>query len=161
MKELLNKISSYNLFNNLFPGIVFTGIIAKTTHYDLIQENLLVGIFLYYFIGLIISRFGSIIIEPILKRIGFIKFADYNDFVHASKKDAKIELLSEVNNTYRTISSMMLLIFLTYIYEKLSGTEESLYNMHFLIVLIIITILFIASYKKQTNYIKKRVENIK
>lgn len=159
MNELISKISSYNLFNNFFPGIVFAGIITKVTHYNLIQDNLLVGLFFYYFIGLIISRFGSIVIEPILKGIGIIKFANYKDFIQASIKDIKIELLSEVNNTYRTITSMLVLILIIMLYEKIGSSIEPLYNLTFVVVLIIILILFIFSFKKQTKYLKKRIDS--
>jgi hypothetical protein len=32
---------------------------------------------LYYFVGLAVSRFGSLIIEPLLKRFSFVRFAAY------------------------------------------------------------------------------------
>ena len=67
MKELLDKLSSYNLFNYLFPGILFVTIAKETTSLDLLQENIITGVFLYYFIGLVISRVGSLLIEPLLK----------------------------------------------------------------------------------------------
>ncbi|EKD88152.1 MAG: hypothetical protein ACD_35C00035G0002 [uncultured bacterium] len=55
MKDLVEKISSYNLFNNLFPGVVFVTILGKFTTYDFIQKDLIIGLFFYYFIGLVIS----------------------------------------------------------------------------------------------------------
>jgi len=112
MKELFDKISSYNLFNYLLPGILFVAISKQLTTYNFIQENDFIGAFFYYFIGMVISRFGSIFIEPILKKLSFLKFADYKDFVSASKKDEKVELFSEVNNTYRTIISMLVILLL-------------------------------------------------
>src|SRR4051812_27803201 len=110
IKDILEKISSYNIFNYLIPGTLFVFISKNLGTYNLVQDNVVVGIILYYFIGMIISRIGSIFIEPFLKKVNFVKFADYKDFVAASKVDSKIELLSEVNNTYRTISSMLLLL---------------------------------------------------
>jgi len=103
MKDILSKLSSYNLFNYLFPGILFVIVASKVTHYSLIQQDVVIGVFLYYFIGLVVSRFGSLVIEPILRKTSFLRFADYEDFVAALKKDEKLELLSEVNNTYRTL----------------------------------------------------------
>ena len=67
MKELLDKLSSYNIFNYLLPGILFSVLASKTTELNLIQIDIILGVFVYYFIGLIISRIGSLIIEPILK----------------------------------------------------------------------------------------------
>lgn len=68
MKDLLDKISSYNLFNYLFPGILFAVISKEFTSYSLLQDNLIVGAFIYYFIGLVVSRFGSLVIEPASKK---------------------------------------------------------------------------------------------
>ena len=117
MKDLLDKISSYNLFNYLLPGILFVCISKYFTDYNFIQDNDFIGAFLYYFIGMVISRFGSLFVEPILKRISFLKFADYESFIVASKKDEKIELFSEVNNTYRTITALFIILLLLKIYN--------------------------------------------
>ena len=118
MKELLDKISSYNIFNYLFPGIVFVVILSKISSYNLVQSDIITGAFLYYFIGLIVSRVGSLFIEPFLKWLRFLKFSDYSKFVAASKVDSKIELFSEVNNMYRTLCSLFFLISLANVYES-------------------------------------------
>jgi hypothetical protein len=158
MKELLDKISSYNIFNYLFPGVIFAVIANRITHYPFIQEDVIVGAFLYYFIGLVISRFGSLLIEPILKWLHFVKFAGYKEFVTASKKDEKLELLSEVNNMYRTLISLFLLIFLLRGYEKIESKYciPSQWSAGILILLLITMFLF--AYRKQTSYIKNRIE---
>src|SRR5271167_2488702 len=97
MKELLDKLSSYNIFNYLLPGVVFVALTGDLISYSVGGQDILKSAFLYYFTGLVISRFGSLIIEPLMKRISLIKFASYKDFVAASKKDEKIELFSEEN----------------------------------------------------------------
>jgi hypothetical protein len=112
MKDILSKLSSYNLFNYLLPGIIFVVLGSELTRYSFIQQDIVTGVFLYYFIGLVVSRFGSLVIEPLLKRISFLQFVDYKDFTSASKKDDKLELLSEVNNTYRTLCAVFILLLL-------------------------------------------------
>ena len=157
MKELIDKISSYNLFNNLLPGILFVIIIEKITTYSLIQENIIIGVFLYYFIGLIISRFGSLVVEPLLKLIRFLKFTKYEDYISAEHKDPKIKVLLEANNMYRAIISLIILLLLSKLYEYIESMIPIIknYNVYFLIVLILI--IFLCSYRKQTNYIRRRV----
>lgn len=157
MKEILERISSYNLFNYLLPGTVFVFILSKTSDFNLIQKDLLIGGFLYYFIGLIISRIGSVIIEPILSKISFIKFADYSDFVTYSKVDSKIDILSESNNMYRTMISLFLCLLLTRLYQWLSGLIGLSEHTGNTILLLLVLILFLFSYRKQTNYITKRI----
>lgn len=160
MKEFLEKISSYNLFNYLLPGIIFVVIAKEFLGYSLIQTDVVVGVFLYYFIGLVISRFGSLTIEPILKKVRFLKFADYKDFVSASKLDSKIEIFSEANNTYRTFCSMLLLLLLLklYIFIEFFHPWLKAWDVHILIELLLV--LFVCSYKKQTGYITKRIRAV-
>jgi hypothetical protein len=157
-KDLLDKISSYNIFNYLLPGILFVFITKEITGYSLIQENNLIGVFIYYFIGLVVSRFGSLFVEPFLKKIRFLKFSEYKYFVLASKKDSKIELLSEVNNTYRTILSMLLILSFEYVYIYIKTTFNISHNLTSVIITLITTTIFLFSYRKQTNYITKRID---
>lgn len=158
IKDILDKLSSYNIFNYLLPGTIFVFILNKYVGYNFIQSDLLIGGFLYYFIGMIISRCGSIFVEPFLKWIKFLKFEDYKNYISASKKDSKIELLSEVNNSYRTIVSMFLLLlslkFYRYSIAKINISDEISLG----ILVSILFILFMYSYRKQTNYITKRVK---
>ena len=158
MNELLNKLSSYNLFNYLFPGIIFVILAERVTDYSLIQEDIVIGAFLYYFIGLVVSRFGSLIIEPFLKKVSFLRFADYKNFVIASKKDEKIELFSEVNNTYRTLCSLFTLLILLKIYGKIEVKYPALKEWDAIILVVLLLVMFLLSYRKQTSYITKRVE---
>jgi hypothetical protein len=158
MKEIIDKISSYNLFNHLFPGVLFVILTKELTHYSLIQSDIVIGVFLYYFIGLVICRFGSLIIEPIFLKIHFLKFGKYTDFISACRKDSKIETLTEVNNMYRTLTSMFVLLLLIKIYELVASRFQSfsVWIPYILIILCLVT--FICSYKKQTDRISKRIE---
>ncbi len=158
MKDLLDKLSSYNIFNYLFPGVVFVVLASKLTSYNFIQQDILLGVFLYYFIGLVISRIGSIFIEPVLKFIKFLKFADYKRFVKASKADTTIDTLSEVNNMYRTICSLFLILIAINGFEWLSTKWLFLSERKFETLTAFLFLLFLFSYRKQTNYITKRIE---
>lgn len=158
MKEILDKISSYNFFNYLLPGIVFSYLLRETTTINIIQNDIVIGLFLYYFVGLVVSRIGSVVIEPIFKKIKLVKFSDYKDFIAAAKNDSKIDLFSEVNNTYRTITSIAFsLVFMKltlYLFSILSLSIQ----IQKLIGIIALFILFSSAYRKQTNYITKRIE---
>ncbi len=158
MKDLLDKLSSYNIFNYLFPGVVFVVLASKFTSYNFIQQDILLGAFLYYFIGLVISRIGSIFIEPLLKFIKFLKFADYKRFVKASKADTTIDTLSEVNNMYRTICSLFLILIAINGFEWLSTKWLFLSERKFETLTAFLFLLFLFSYRKQTHYITKRIE---
>jgi hypothetical protein len=159
MKELLDKIASYNLFNYLLPGVLFVVLANWITNYSFPQDNLILGAFVCYFIGLVISRIGSLLIEPFLKKISFLKFADYSDFISASKKDSKIEILSEVNNMYRTLCSMLLVLSFLKLFEILTIKVPFLLSFSPYLLIILLIVLFLYSYRKQTSYIKKRINS--
>jgi hypothetical protein len=158
LKGVFDKISSYNIFNYLLPGILFIYLTGEISGYNLIQDNNFVGAFLYYFSGMVVSRFGSLVIEPFLKWIKFVKFKDYKLFVNASRIDSKIALLSEVNNTYRTILSMLVLFCLQYPYLIAKDFFLISHTTTVILVIVFISILFLFSYRKQTAYISKRIE---
>jgi hypothetical protein len=158
MNELLTKISSYNLFNYLLPGVIFAVLAGDTFRFPILQRDLISAGFLCYFVGLVISRFGSLVVEPILKRLSFIKFSDYRDFVTASKEDNQIAVLSEANNTYRTFSSLFILLLLLRIYAKVEGKIRSLKGWDAAILILLLLVMFLFSYRKQTSYVSKRVK---
>jgi hypothetical protein len=158
MKEFIEHIGSYNLFNYLLPGVVFSVVVQKSTEFSFLPENIILISFICYFIGMIISRIGSLIIEPLLKKVKFVKFKDYKEYVEASKKDSKLEILSEQNNTYRTVISMILLIGIVKLYEFFTIQFPVLQKFNFYLIFIIALLLFLYAYKKQTSYISKRIE---
>jgi hypothetical protein len=160
MADFVTKLSSYNLFNYLLPGIIFVILADTVTNYSFSQENVITGLFLYYFIGMVISRVGSLIVEPVLKRISFVKFAEYKDYVNASKKDERLELLSEVNNTYRTLCALFMVTLLLVGYEKLEGNWPFLRERAVIILTVLLLLLFLVSYRKQAAYVAQRCKMV-
>lgn len=160
MEKIIEKMDSYNIFNYLLPGAIFDYMFEILFHMKLVQGNIVENLFVYYFLGMILSRIGSIIIGPICKKIKWVKFADYGDFIKASEKDDMVKLLSEVNNTYRTLLSggIVLIVFKIYFFivEKLSISND----INKIIAIVFIVVLFALSYRKQTKYVANRVKKV-
>ncbi|MFV0159201.1 hypothetical protein OBK24_12205 [Empedobacter falsenii] len=159
MNEFFNKLSSYHLFNNLLPGILFVVLLNKFTEYQINYDNLLVSAFLFYFLGMTISRISSIIIEPFLKKIKFVRFKEYKLFVEAYKKDNKLEIFVETNNKFRVLFTMLILIILAKLFYSinLDYLDLTLKTQEY-ILLISLAVIYLFSYRKQTNYITKRID---
>ena len=155
IKEFADKLSSYNLFNYFFPGLIFVVILKETTNYNLYQKDLLIGAFLYYFIGLIISRIGSVLIENFLKhkKIDFVKELDIIKLLKAFKADHKIEIFFEVCNMYRTITAMFLLLILIKGYEIIIKNLIQHNSLLYIILEILGFMIFLFAYKKQNKYV--------
>lgn len=158
MKEFLDKLASYHLFNYLLPGGLFVFLANKFVNIDLYQTDIVFGLFLYYFIGLVISRIGSLILEPFLRRSKFVAFADYKDFVYASKIDLKIEQILEVNNMYRTLFTLFLVLFLMKLYKLIEASIHFVAVWDEYLFIGILFFMFLFSYKKQSRLISERVK---
>ena len=157
MKEALEKLGTYNLFNYLLPGCVFSCI---AEHYKLLtirQGETIADLFVFYFVGLVISRLGSLIVEPALKKAGIIKFGAYADFVKVSASDPKIEVLSEVNNMYRTLAAMFASLALLKFWTSLSARVGICSEVAQWFAIIGGLFLFIVSYRKQSAYVASRI----
>ena len=158
MEEVIKSISKYNILNYLIPGTIFCILLRLMTPYDLIQPEITIGLFLYYFVGMIISRVGSLIVEPLFKFVGILKYAPYDAYVEASQKDSKIEQLSETNNIYRTVVAMCMMLLMLILTSWLVIYFQIEPNFLQFVVVVFLIILFVASHRKQTNFIKKRIE---
>jgi hypothetical protein len=157
MNDLLGKISTYNLFNYLLPGILFVFIAKDFAGYNFLQSNDIFGAVLYYFIGMVISRIGSLVVEPIVKCMKIIKIAERDAFCFAAKKNARIELFLEINNTYRTIVAMFILLLLLKAYHHFQSLGNIPENGTALAVVILLLVIFLFAYRKQANYIKEEI----
>ena len=114
------------------------------------------------------SRIGSIFIEEALKKLKikkepYIVFADYKQYCAASEAKPFIATLSEVNNTYRTMVAVLLTLTAIYLYDVF--IFDFITNLapvgHKVVIIslgLLLALLFVKSYKKQTDYVKKQVE---
>ena len=159
-ENLIEKITRYNLFNHLLPGVVFMLISSYIFGFNIEKLSgfgAMFALFFAYFLGTVISRIGSILIEPILKWIGFVKFAEYDDFLSAAKVDTKIDKLSEENNVYRTYIAVFIILLLLVIVKSLVIHYSLNNNQVMAAGLFLLFVLFLFSYRKQTWYIRKRI----
>lgn len=157
-KYMLEKITSYDIFNNLLPGTVFCYLVEKFTRFDYITGPIWQKLFLYYFVGVLLSRLGSLVVERALKNLKIINFAKYTDYIYASQEDHTIQILNEKNNMYRTIIAMFFVFTLTLLLDWFcldSFLKLTISRRRIMIIgiLFLFIILFIFSYRKQTKYI--------
>lgn len=159
MSEILSKISSYNIVNYIIPGGIFTYFFAYIFEDFIKTDNTLLLLFFMYFIGMCISRIGSIILEPIFKMTSFLENEPYIEYLKACEKDEKIIELLETSSLYRTLSSGFAISSITLTVININD-GLSIYNsaqdIKFLLS-IFLFILFSFSYRKQTKYIAKRI----
>lgn len=160
METFLDKLSRYHILNNLIPGIAFLYIIDVIGIYGTAFDNAYGVFFIGYIAGMVLSRFGSVIIEPWFKSWRIVKYAPYPDFLKAEQKDSKINTLLEENNMYRTLVTMFIIVLLLYGCSLIPVVNTFMHTKWAtLVLLVLLLVLYALAYRKQTSYIKKRVEN--
>lgn len=160
MSDIISKITSYNLFNNLVPGVVFSYAASSLGITTIETGNLPADFIMFYFVGVMISRFGSLFVEPALRYTRVATYADYNSYLTACKKDKKIDILVEDNNQYRTYISLFVILVIALIFDATSAKLELSDTSRKLVILIAALVLFTMAYRKQTFYICRRVLHI-
>ncbi len=155
---IIDKLSQYNFLTNILPGTVLCLLLHYLVGYNLLLSDYYLAGILFYFAGIVNSRLGSLVVEPLLKRLKILVFAPYSDFVKAEKQDAKLTVISQENNTYRSYVSVMFIVLLAYLYKITLANIEVVANNEIVILLALLIVLFVCSYRKQTNYVRERVE---
>ena len=160
LSGFLEKISSYNIFNNLLPGVTYIFLTAPRVGSLIPKDDILLEFFTLYFVGAAISRIGSLAIEPLFKWLKFVRFLEYSRYVVACRADAKIDTLSETNNMYRSVLTSVALAVAT---RTLANYESSVAwsrERVITVLLLVLALIFAFAYRKQTNYITKRVDAV-
>lgn len=159
LKLLIDKLSQYNFLTNILPGTVLCIVLGQVVGYNILfTHDWYVQGILFYFVGMVNNRFGSIVVEPLCKNTGLVSFVPYRDFVKAEKEDAKITTLSMENNVFRSYISVCLLSVIAWGYKLLEGAIPFFLDVRTILLLIALLVLFCLSYRKQTKYVKQRVE---
>lgn len=166
--KIIDKVSSYQLFNYLFPGIIFINGIECTTSIVYPSDNVLFRFLIYYIAGMVISRIGSTIIEPICKKLCIVVYASYSNFLKALKgtedgqikPDPKLDVLVMENNTYRTLIATFLLMLFVYGLDHFNWFHIfNNSNWSMFVYLPLLIALFLLSFRKQTTFVRSRTHS--
>lgn len=111
----------------------------------------------YYFVGMALSRVGSLLVEPVLRRLSVVKSGEYEKYLQASEVDPKLELMIEISNTYRTLATtfIVLLFFVFYLYTTSSLGLNPQWQLRLAVALL--SLLFLAALSKQSDFVSKRI----
>lgn len=159
MEKFLEKISRYHLLTNLIPGVLFLYLVNLLGIFRLDMMDVLMDLFVGYFAGMVLSRIGSVVIEPWYQKWKIVKYAPYPEFLKAEQSDPKISELLSDNNMYRTFIAMFMVLLLLYTGHIIPQVDELMHTQWaILILLVLLLALFIFAFRKQTSYIRKRVK---
>lgn len=157
-KTIIDKVSQYNFITNILPGTILCIVLKYLVGYDIIVDEPYLNGFIFYFIGMINNRIGSLFIEPLCKWIHIVEFARYSDYIDAEKSDAKLSVLNMENNAFRSYISLSFITLTAFLYRDYISIWVFIHCHRELVILCILLLVFVLSYRKQTSFIRKRVE---
>lgn len=154
IKIIIDRVSSYQFFNFIYPGLLVAGVLDIYNVVDVFCLNICYILLISYSIGMLASRVGSIVIENLFVWIKLMKRFDYNEFNKAELNNTKVSLFLELSNMFRTISAACLLILIA---RLINSIYDYGFAMPIGIVMLVffVFVIFCVSFIKQYGYLKK------
>ncbi len=159
MNSIIDKIGTYQILTNLFPGVFFSIGMKYMFGIDIFSNDIGYYVAECYFMGLIISRIGSILVVPICKKLKLIKHVNYSEYIIAAKGDPKIDVLSEMNNYLRSLLTCTIFMPVCYGIYCLYISLAWFHSVFPWGAIIFLVVLFATSYRKNTAFIIERIHS--
>lgn len=154
---MFDKLDAYNLIANLVPGAAlvyalhFSGFPAPN------PEKIGAFLLTAFVVGVATNRLGSLVLDPILRRVGFLHQKDYQAFLGPEKDDAKLETLVANSGLYRTFVTAglvyLILLAINWMLEAI-GIET---NSVFIPFVALGMVIFLFAFQKEDDYIRTRM----
>lgn len=157
LEKIMERLSKYDFLNNVIPGTIYVVFLESVSQYEILSGQVFIDLIIFYFVGTVINRFGSLLIEPSLKKLKLIKYVSHEDYIYAEKSDVKVFDLLTINNMFRTYTALACCILFTVIISNCELKFDSI----IICGSIALVFLFGASYIKQTKYIVTRCTCLK
>jgi hypothetical protein len=161
LESILSKLSSYNIFTTLIPGTFIAFVLKKLDVYAFTSDSAFADLVIFYFLGLVASRIGSLALDPLFIRCGIITRDDYSRYISASQKDQKIDTLLETSNLYRSLCAALLIVLITYCIKLAAEMFQLTTRSIEIGAVTLLLFLFVLAYRKQSKYILERIEHHK
>lgn len=158
MEKFFDKLSSYEILNNLIPGSIFGILLPHFVPIVYPNWSGLEKIIIAYVVGVLISRFGSLLMSVIAKNTALIPEYSYQKYIVASEKDPKIEILNSTGNMYRSLLSTFILLGASWILYRMQMIIKFPLIILISVGVVALIVLMFLSYKKQVDFISKRVD---
>jgi uncharacterized membrane protein YbhN (UPF0104 family) len=160
ISKISEKISRYEILNNLIPGTALCFILSYIG-YPILDYSTGVCIMICYLVGLINSRFSSLVIEWLCRKTKLIEWRDYSLYNSAKKERPFVGALQENANVYRAFVSVFFVSLIAYGIQKLILYCTFLQDYGLWILLSLMFLLFLLSYRKQVNeYVVKNIDEV-
>ena len=108
MESLITKLRNYELVNNVIVGAIIYHLGMYCLKLEPLKNLSLIGeLSIVYFVGLVVSRIGSLVLEPVCKTFKIVVYAPPEQYYAAEKKDKKmVDCKCKLNKIYQATISV-------------------------------------------------------
>jgi hypothetical protein len=155
---MFDKLDAYNLVANLVPGAALVYALDYSGFPTPDPNSLGSFLVVSFVVGVMTNRLGSLIVDPVLRKLKFLHQKDYISFVSAENGSDKLETLVANAGLYRTFFTAgavyFVLIFSQKIVRKFELDELSV----FCFITLIGMVVSLFAFQKEDGYIHKRIK---
>ena len=149
INSLFNKLSAYQLLSLMLPGASLLGTLKFIFTIDIkVNENIWWFLLASYVVGIILSRIGSLLIEEVFKKMGFIKGYNVGNYIAKRKEDDMVETLLSFANLYRSFCALSIVLIIVTMVKGYGFCDY----WHYFLLEVLLLLLFAFSFCKQYNY---------
>ena len=159
LTKIFEKISKYEIVNNLIPGTALCFILSYIG-FPILDYNFGICLIICYLAGIINGRFSSVVVESICKKRKWVEWNDYKSYNKAKKARPFVETLQGDANMYRAFASVFFIALIAWGVQIFLSQFDFVknYGLGFLIGLLVP--LFFCSYIKQIKYVGKHIDEV-
>jgi hypothetical protein len=156
---VFEKLDAYDIIANLVPGAALTYALHCSNFSGPSPDDLGAFLLVAFIVGVTTNRIGSIVLDPLLRAVRFLKPKDYDAFVSAEKQDAKLEILVANHGLYRTFFAAGFLYLAALILRSIFPRIGHSSSLLLVLCVAVGMVVFAFALRKEDNYIRTRIAN--
>jgi hypothetical protein len=156
---MFDKLDAYNLVANLVPGAALTYALHFSKFPTPSPGHIGAFLLVAFVAGVTANRLGSLILDPLLRRLKFLKPKDYRSFLVREKEDDKLDALVANSGLYQSFFTAGAI----YLLALLSSAAAAYLTKQGLLTALVICgmLVFLFALKNEDGYIHSRIEAAK
>ena len=155
---MFEKLDGYDLVANLVPGAALTYALHFSKFPTPAPDDWVAFLLVAFVAGVTANRLGSLIVDPFLRQLKFLKPKDYDSFVTSEKTDKKLETLVANHGLYRTFFTAGLVYLILMLGSYLFPAVASSSPVNFTCFVVAGMAVFLFAFRKEDGYIHSRIE---
>ena len=158
---MFDKLDAYDVLANLVPGAALTYALHFSQFPTPAPNDWAAFLLVAFVAGVTTNRIGSLILDPILRKLKFLKPKNYESFVASERSDKKLQTLVSNHGLYRTFFTAGLIYLLLLGLSSMFPSLASANQLVFILFVVAGMTVFLFAFRKEDDYIHTRVNAAK